>query len=86
MGSRCGEVEQVVPALQITKRPRRRGINVENQRGFNDYRSKSKGYDAWNSAVERSIRYRMGRSCPNIEKQESCILHFPMRTGSALVA
>lgn len=86
MGSRCGEVEQVVPALQITRKPRRRGTNVEHQRGFNDYMSKSEGQNASNTAVERSSRCIMGRSCPNIEKQESCILRFPMRTGSALVA
>lgn len=86
MGSRYGEVEQVVPALQITRVPRRRRSNVEHQRGFNDYMSKSKRYNAPNSAAETSSRYGMGRSWPNIEKQESCILRFPMRTGSALVA
>ena len=43
MGSRCGEVEQVVPALQITREPRRRSTNVEHQQGFNDYMSKSRG-------------------------------------------
>ena len=43
MGSRCGEVEQIVPALQITWKSRRRRNNVEHQQGFNDYLSKSRG-------------------------------------------
>ena len=52
MGSRGGEVEQVVPALQIMSETRRRRSNAKNSRNFNDYISKSKRCNALISAVQ----------------------------------
>ena len=54
MGSRGGEVEQVVPALQITRETRRRTSKAKNSRYFNDYISKSKRCNALIFAVQSS--------------------------------
>ena len=54
MGSRGGEVEQVVPALQITRETRKRKTNAKETRHFNDYNSKSKRCNAQIPGVENS--------------------------------